>query len=50
MEVIMRDREVKTTLLTFQQALEDRLKNRDSFGDECVKFKKTTDRDSVCYW
>ncbi|KAK8798110.1 hypothetical protein WA171_005635 [Blastocystis sp. BT1] len=44
--------EVKTTLLTFQQALEDRLprmKNRDSFGDECVKFKKTTDRDSVCY-
>ena len=26
------------------------MKNRDSFGDVCVKFKKTTDRDSVCYW
>ena len=47
------NREVKATLGSFQKALEDRLprmKNRDSFGDDCVKFKKATDRDSVCYW
>ena len=46
------NREVKATLGSFQKALEDRLprmKNRDSFGDDCVKFKKATDRDSVCY-
>ena len=45
--------EVKSTLSGYQKALEDRLprsKGRDSFGDECVKFKKDNDRDYVCYW
>lgn len=46
-------REVKATLARFQQALEERLphsKSRDSFGEECVRFKKEKDRDYVCYW
>lgn len=50
---MLMNREVKATLGSFQKALEDRLprmKNKDSFGDECVKFKKAIDRDSVCYW
>ena len=53
MNNIFMNREVKATLGSFQKALEDhlpRMKNRDSFGDDCVKFKKATDRDSVCYW
>ena len=44
--------EVKVTLGTYQKTLEEKLphqKNRDSFGDECVKFKKEKDRDYVCY-
>lgn len=45
--------EVKATLSGYQKALEDKLphsKSRDSFGDDCVKFKKDNDRDYVCYW
>lgn len=45
--------EVKSTLQRYQQELTNRLphaKGRDSFGDECVKFKKDKDRDYVCYW
>ena len=45
-------REVKNTLSGYQKALEEKLphsKSRDSFGDECIKFKKEKDRDYVCY-
>lgn len=44
---------MKATLLQFQEALAERLprmKNKDSFGEECVKFKKSGERDAVCYW
>ena len=44
---------MKVTLGTYQKTLEEKLphqKNRDSFGEECVKFKKEKDRDYVCYW
>ena len=49
----VRRSEVKNTLQQYQQELTNRLphsKSRDSFGDECVKFKKDKDRDYVCYW
>ena len=45
-------REVKNTLSGYQKALDEKLphsKSRDSFGDECIKFKKEKDRDYVCY-
>ena len=45
-------REVKNTLSAYQKALDDKLphsKGKDSFGDECIKFKKEKDRDYVCY-
>lgn len=49
----VRRSEVKSTLGGYQKALEEKLphsKGRDSFGEDCVKFKKDTDRDYVCYW
>ena len=50
--LVAMSREVKATLLQFQEALAERLprmKNKDSFGEECVKFKKSGERDAVCY-
>ena len=50
---LVRRSEVKNTLQQYQQELTNRLphsKSRDSFGDECVKFKKDKDRDYVCDW
>lgn len=43
---------MKNTLSAYQKALEEKLphsKGKDSFGDECIKFKKEKDRDYVCY-